>query len=74
MTLTSRNPCPKCGKPPQHIAGIVAFGSNSEKAAHGSAFLVCWGCKCVARVRRADLVWRTMSEMKKRVREATKHG
>ena len=70
MTIVDRNPCPNCGRAPQYIAGIVAFGSNTEKPAHGPAFLICWSCERVARVRRSELVWRTMPEMKARMKEA----
>lgn len=40
MSLVDDNPCPKCGKPCQLVAGINVPNGNRSKS-----YLVCWKCK-----------------------------
>lgn len=69
-SVADRNPCPKCGRMPSHVAGCAIFKRDQFPAAKDHAFLVCWRCNVVVRIGPA-MTWRPMSEMRDRIRQAT---
>lgn len=70
MTISDRNPCPKCGGQPSHVAGMVLFPDKNLAAAHSFTFLVCWKCSMAVRISHA-MQWRSVKEMKRLVKQ---HG
>ncbi len=50
-TVVSRNPCPNCGKSPQHLIGRLLPNADENLA-----YLVCWGCS-VMRAIQARSMW-----------------